>query len=311
MTTATAKGRTSTSPGAIRMKAPTKRRPMKSPYPTWFFIPASVFYVVLFLVPTIASFYFSLTRWTLFSVEFIGFDNFVRFFQEPQLVQGFINTFIYAFLTSGAKVVLGLLLGVFLSSQIIARGFLRSVVFFPVLVSVIGVGILFKVLMDPFDGPINEGLAAVGITGPGWYTDPSLALVSVAIVDVWAGVGLATLIYIAGMVAIPQEYFEASKVDGASAWSTFRHITLPLLRPATVTVVLLSLIGGLRRFDLIWTMTGGGPGFSSDVLASVVYKQYQAGFFGLSTAGNVVLFIVVAAIIFPLSWWLNRKEDER
>ena len=311
MTTATAQGRTSTSPGAISPAGPAKRRPMKSPYPTWFFIPAGVFYVVLFLVPTIASFYFSLTRWTLFTVEFIGFDNFVRFFQEPQLVQGFINTFIYAFLTSGAKVVLGLLLGVFLSSQIIARGFIRSVVFFPVLVSVIGVGILFKVLMDPFDGPINEGLAAIGIDGPGWYTDPSLALVSVAIVDIWAGVGLATLIYIAGMVAIPQEYFEASKVDGASAWSTFRHITLPLLRPATVTVVLLSLIGGLRRFDLIWTMTGGGPGFSSDVLASVVYKQYQAGFFGLSTAGNVVLFVVVAAIIFPLSWWLNRKEDER
>ena len=311
MTTATAPGRTSTSPGAISPAGPVKRRSMKSPYPTWFFIPAGVFYLVLFLIPTIASFYFSLTRWTLFSVEFIGFDNFVRFFQEPQLVQGFINTFIYAFLTSGAKVVLGLLLGVFLSSQIIARGFLRSVVFFPVLVSVIGVGILFKVLMDPFDGPINEGLAAIGIDGPGWYTEPSLALVSVAIVDIWAGVGLATLIYIAGMVAIPQEYFEASKVDGASAWSTFRHITLPLLRPATVTVVLLSLIGGLRRFDLIWTMTGGGPGFSSDVLASVVYKQYQAGFFGLSTAGNVVLFVVVAAIIFPLSWWLNRKEDER
>ena len=127
----------------------------------------------------------------------------------------------------------------------------------------------------------------------------------------WKGVGLATLIYIAGMVAIPQEYFEAAKVDGAGAWNTFRHITLPLLRPATVTVVLLSLIGGLRSFDLIWTMTGGGPGFTSDVLASVVYKQYQAGFFGLSTAGNVVLFVVVAAIIFPLSWWLNRKEDDR
>jgi len=166
------------------------------------------------------------------------------------------------------------------------------------------------VLMDPFDGPINETLAAVGIPGPAWLTDPSIALLSVALVDIWKGVGLATLIYIAGMVAIPQEYFEASKVDGASAWNTFRHVTLPLLRPATITVVLLSLIGGLRSFDLIWAMTGGGPGFTSDVLASVVYKQYQAGFFGLSTAGNVVLFVVVAAIIFPLSWWLNRKGDE-
>jgi raffinose/stachyose/melibiose transport system permease protein len=310
MTTTTAPGRPATGTEPTSPPSHGRRKPMKSPYPTWFFIPAGVFYVVLFLVPTVASFYFSLTRWTLFSVEFIGFDNFVRFFQEPQLVQGFINTFIYAFLTSGAKVVLGLLLGVFLSSQIIGRGFLRATIFFPVLVSTIGVGILFKVLMDPFGGPINESLAAIGIQGPGWLTDPSLALISVALVDIWKGLGLATLIYIAGMVAIPQEYFEASKVDGASAWSTFRHITLPLLRPATVTVVLLSLIGGLRSFDLIWSMTGGGPGFTSDVLASVIYKQYQAGFFGLSTAGNVVLFVVVAAIIFPLSWWLNRKGDE-
>jgi len=312
MTIATAAGRPATEGSEARTPhAPRKRKPMKSPYPTWFFIPAGVFYVVLFLIPTVASFYFALTRWTLFEVEFIGFDNFVRFFQEPQLVTGFVNTFIYAFLTSGAKVVLGLLLGVFLSSQIIARGFLRATIFFPVLVSTIGVGILFKVLMDPFGGPIIESLAAIGIQGPAWLTDPSLALISVALVDIWKGVGLATLIYIAGMVAIPQEYYEAAKVDGAGAWSNFRHITLPLLRPATVTVILLSLIGGLRSFDLIWAMTGGGPGFTSDVLASVIYKQYQAGFFGLSTAGNVVLFVVVAAIIFPLSWWLNRKEEDR
>jgi raffinose/stachyose/melibiose transport system permease protein len=158
---------------------------------------------------------------------------------------------------------------------------------------------------------VNQVLAVFGIPGPGWFTDPSTALLTIAMVDIWKGVGLATLIYIAGMVAIPQEYFEAARVDGAGAWNNFRHITLPLLRPATITVVLLSLIGGLRSFDLIWAMTGGGPGFTSDVLASVIYKQYQAGFFGLSTAGNVVLFVVVAAIIFPLSWWLNRKGDEQ
>ncbi len=279
-------------------------------YPLWFHIPAGVFFLVLFAIPTIASFYFSLTRWTLFDVEFIGFDNFVQFFREPALVQGFTNTFVYAFLTSALKVVLGLLLAVLLTSQIIARGFLRSVVFFPVLVSTIGVGVTFQVLMDPFDGLINQVLGSIGITGPGWLTDPSLALVSVALVDVWKGVGLATLIYIAGIVAIPAEYFEAAKVDGASSFTNFRYIILPLARPATVTVVILSLIGGLRSFDLIWAMTRGGPGFTSDVIASVIYKQYQAGFFGLSTAGNVILFVVVAAIIFPLSWWLNRKDSE-
>lgn len=282
----------------------------RSPYPTWFFLPAGVFYVVLFGVPTVASFYFALTRWDMFDAEFIGLDNFVQFFREPALVKGFVNTFVYAFITSGLKVVLGIALGVLLTSQIVARGYLRSVVFFPVLVSTIGIGITFKVLLDPFDGLVNTVLAWFGVNGPGWLTDPQLALFSVALVDVWKGVGLATLIYIAGIVAIPQEYYEAAKVDGASAWDNFRHITLPLARPATVTVVLLSLIGGLRSFDLIWAMTRGGPGFTSDVIASVIYKQYQAGFYGLSTAGNVILFVVIALIVFPLNRWLNRKEAE-
>ena len=134
---------------------------------------------------------------------------------------------------------------------------------------------------------------------------------SVALVDVWKGVGLATVIYIAGIASIPRDYYEAAIIDGANGSQNFWHITLPLVRPATVTVIILSLIGGLRSFDLIWAMTRGGPGFTSDVIASVIYKQYQAGFYGLSTAGNVVLFIVVAVIILPLSWWLNRKEVER
>jgi raffinose/stachyose/melibiose transport system permease protein len=279
-------------------------------YPLWFYIPAGILFIVLFAVPTFASFYFSLTRWSLFDVEFIGFDNFVTFFTEPMLYQSLVNTFIYGFITSGLKVVLGLALALLLTGSILGRGYLRATIFFPVLVSTIGVGITFKVLMDPFDGLINETLAIFGIQGPAWLTDPSLALYSVALVDVWQGVGIATLIYIAGIVAIPQEYFEAARVDGAGAWKVFRNITLPLVTPATGTVVLLSLIGGLRSFELIWAMTRGGPGFSSDVIASVIYKQYQAGFYGLSTAGNVVLFVIVTAIVVPIFWAINRRQVE-
>jgi raffinose/stachyose/melibiose transport system permease protein len=180
-----------------------------------------------------------------------------------------------------------------------------------VLVSTIGVGITFTILMNPERGLINESLAVIGVDGPGWLTDPKYALLSVALVDVWKGVGLATLIYIAGIVSIPQDYFEAARVDGAGSFASFRHLVLPLARPATVTVVILSLIGGLRSFDLIWAMTRGGPGFTSDVIASVIYKQYQAGFYGLSTAGNVVLFLTVTAVVVPLFWFLNRKEVEQ
>lgn len=283
-------------------------RKMRSMYPSWFYIPAAALYVVLFAVPTFASFYFSLTRWSLFDVQFIGLDNFVQFFQDPQLSLAFTNTVVYAVVTSGAKVILGLALAVLLTSSIIGRGYLRAVSFFPVLVSTIGVGLTFKVLLDPFDGIVNGALSVFGIQGPGWLTDPNLALVSVALVDVWKGLGIATLIYIAGIVAIPQEYFEAARVDGASAWKVFRNITFPLSWPATGTVVILSLIGGLRSFDLIWAMTKGGPGFSSDVIASVIYKQYQAGFYGLSTAGNVVLFVVVTAVMIPLSIFINKRS---
>jgi raffinose/stachyose/melibiose transport system permease protein len=311
MTTETATPGASDTRRSATHGSPAKRkRRRRSPYPGWFYLPAGVLYGLLFLIPTIASLYFALTRWTLSDVEFIGFDNFVQFFQEQALFQGFVNTLIYGFLTSGAKVVLGLLLGVFLSTQIIARSFLRSVVFFPALVSTIGIGITFKALLDPFDGPVNQVMSFLGMVGPGWFTDPNIALVSIALVDIWKGVGIATLIYIAGMAGIPQDYFEAARVDGANGWNNFRHITLPLLRPATGTVILLSLIGGLRSFDLIWATTKGGPGFASDVLGSVIYKQYASGFFGLSTAGNVVLFIVVAALVFPLSAWLNRGEKE-
>ncbi|WP_433060237.1 carbohydrate ABC transporter permease [Dactylosporangium sp. CS-033363] len=283
----------------------------RSPYPYWFYLPAALVYGTLFLVPTFASFWFSLTRWSLFDAQFIGLANFRQFFDEPALVKGFTNTIVYAVVTCGLKVVLGLLLAVLLTSQLSARGYLRSVVFFPVLVSTIGVGLTFTVLMNPEHGLINGALGAVGIDGPGWLTDPRYALLSVALVDVWKGVGLATLIYIAGIVSIPQEYFEAARVDGAGPVQSFRRIVLPLARPATVTVVILSLIGGLRSFDLIWAMTRGGPGFTSDVIASVIYKQYQAGFYGLSTAGNVVLFLVVTALVVPLYWFLSRREVEQ
>ena len=297
--------------GAAPAARPQDSAKAKSAYPNWFYIPAAIIYGVLFLFPTVASLFFSLTRWTLFEAQFIGLDNFVQFFREPFLIKGLVNTLIYGVLTSGLKVVLGMMLALLLTSDIIGRGYLRAVVFFPVLVSTIGVGITFTVLMHPTQGIINETIALFGLKGPGWLSDPNWALFSVAFVDVWTGVGLATVIYIAGVVSIPQDYFEAAKIDGASSWQNFWEITLPLLRPATVTVVTLSLIGGLRSFDLIWAMTKGGPGFTSDVIASVIYKQYQAGFYGLSTAGNVVLFVLVAAIIVPLSIWFNSREIEQ
>ncbi|MFZ1116553.1 MAG: sugar ABC transporter permease, partial [Propionibacteriaceae bacterium] len=173
----------------------TERRGRRGPYPYWFYLPAVIIYAIFFITPTLVSFYFSFTRWDLFSSHWIGVKNYVTFFNEQALIIGLRNTLIYAFVTSSLKVVIGLLLAVLLTSKIIARGYLRSVIFFPVLVSTVGVGLTFTVLMNPEQGLINQALGAVGIPGPGWLTNPSLAIFSIALVDVWKGVGLATVIF--------------------------------------------------------------------------------------------------------------------
>jgi len=278
-------------------------------YPKWFYLPAALVFCVFFMVPTALAFYFSLTRWTLFDATFIGLDNYHTFLNDPMLMSGLRNTIIYAVLTSGLKVIISLPLAMLLTSNIRLKGLFRSIIFFPVLVSTVAVGITFSALMQPSAGLINTALGFFGLPQPDWLGNPSLALYSVALVDVWKGIGIAMVIFMAGILSIPQDYFEAARLEGGT-WVKFRYVIVPLARNATFTVILLSFIGGLRTFDLIWTMTHGGPGFASDVLTSVIYKEYQAGFYGLSTAGNVVLFILVTAIVYPLMRFFNRLEIE-
>ena len=150
--------------------------------------------------------------------------------------------------------------------------------------------------MHPSKGLFNTVLAAIGISGPNWLGDTHLALFSVIAVDVWKGVSISTVIFIAGITSIDSSYYEAASIDGATRWQTIRNIVMPLVRSSTNTIITLSLIGGLRCFDLIWAMTKGGPGFAT------------AGFFGLSTAGNVIMFAVIAIIAFPLQKFLNSRE---
>jgi len=294
-----------------------KQKKIANPYSYALVAPIGIIFTIFFVIPTIVSFFFSMTRWTLFDWEFVGFENFIQYFKEASLAIGFKNTLIYGVVTSGLKVIFGLALALLLTGRLRAKGFLRSVVYFPVLVSTIGVGFTFSILMDPNYGAINKAIVSIGKSigwetyGPGWLVDPNLLpLFSVAFVDVWKGVGIATVLYMAGLASIPQEYYEALAVDGGGAWDKFRNITLPLVQPATSAVVILSFIGGLRSFDLIWAMTNGGPGFLSDVIASINYKQYQAGFYGLATAGNVILLFFVLAIVGPVYWFFNKKEKQ-
>ncbi len=280
----------------------------KKIYSNWFMAPAMVIFTIFFLVPTVISLFFSLTVWNFDSFTFCGLDNYRTFFSDESLYNSIINTLIYAVLTCVLKLVLAFFLAVFLTSRIRTKNFLRSVVFFPNLISTVAVGITFSALMHPTKGLINQVVEALGGNAVDWLGNTDIALYSVILTDVWKGVGVATVIFIAGMQSIDKTFYEAASIDGASAWQRLKSITMPLSRPAMNSVIILSFIGGLRTFDLIWAMTGGGPGYATEVMASTVYKQYAAGYYGLSTAGNVIMFVLIAVLAFPLQKFLLSKE---
>lgn len=280
----------------------------KRRYSNWFMVPAMAVFTVFFLIPIVISLFFSVTVWNFDSFTFCGLDNFKTFFSDESLYSSIINTMIYAILTCVLKLVLAFFLAVFLTSKIKTKNFLRSVVFFPNLISTVAVGITFSALMHPTKGLINQVITSFGGTSVDWLGNTDIALYSVILTDVWKGVGVATVIFIAGMQSIDKTFYEAASIDGASAWQRLKAITVPLSRPAMNSVIILSFIGGLRTFDLIWAMTGGGPGYATEVMASTVYKQYAAGYYGLSTAGNVIMFVLIALMAFPLQKFLLSKE---
>lgn len=280
----------------------------KKMYSTWFLLPAMIVFLIIFIIPTMASFFFSMTVWDFKSWRFTGLDNFMMFFSERSLNIGIKNTLIYAVLTSGIKVILAFFIAVFLTGKIKTKNIQRSIIFFPNLVSTMAIGITFTAMMHPSKGMINRFLSTFIESKINWLGNPDLALFSIIGVDIWKGLSIATVIYVAGIQSIDKTYYEAAEIDGANGRQKLFLITAPLARPAMNSVIILSFIGGLRSFDLIWAMTGGGPGFATDVMASIVYKQYAAGFYGLSTAGNVIMFIMIALLAFPLQKFLLSRE---
>lgn len=277
-------------------------------YPIWYVVPALVIFTVLFIIPMVISVFFSLTVWSFTDFEFVGLQNYRMFFEDKQLMQSLGNTLIYALSTSGSKVILAFFIAVFLTSNIRMRGAMRSVVFFPHLVSNVAIGITFVALMHPTKGLFNEVLTRLCSEKIKFLYAPETALPSVIFTDIWKGLSVSVVIYIAGLQAIDRTYYEAAEIDGANKLQILRNITLPLVRPAMNTIIILSLIGGLKSFDLIKTMTDGGPGYSSTVLALTVYRQFSNGYYGMSTTGNIIMLVMISMISYPLQRYLLSKE---
>ncbi len=282
----------------------------KKLYPTWFAAPGLIIYVIIFVIPTFASFYFSLTKWNLRTAEFIGFENFKTFFTMANTSSALKNTAIYAFATCGLKVVIALLLAQYLcNSRAKNKEYIKVMYYLPSLLGNVAVAMAFESILDK-NGILNQLLVNMGFEAIKFLTDSKYALITCILIDVWKGIGTALIIYISGISAIPKDYYDAAAIDGAGPVRSFFKITIPLLVPTINSVLTLSLIGGLRTYDLMYTLTGGGPGFSTELLGSAIYKLFSRGSYGLATAGYVIMFIVVSVIVFPLNSWVAKREAE-
>ena len=281
----------------------------KRTYPGWIAAPGMLIYIVIFAIPTFASFYFSLTRWDLKTAEFTGLENFITFFSMSNTKSALINTVIYAFSTCTFKVAVGLLLAQYLCSRIRSREYLKTIYFLPTLLGNVAVAVAFESILAK-DGLLNQCLVSMGFEAIKWITDSKYALFSAIVVDIWKGIGVSLVIYVAGISAISRDYFEAAVIDGATPWQSFRKITLPLMVPTINSVLTLSLIAGLRNYELVYSLTGGGPGYSTELLGSAVYKLFSRGSYGLATAGYVIMFVIVSLIVFPINSFVAKREAE-
>lgn len=250
--------------------------------------PMVIGFTVFFLIALGASFVLGFTDWTLLrSPNWIGLENYTRLFTDDRFSTALINTFALAVPNVILRIAFALGLAMVLNMMIAFRAFYRIVFFLPVLTMPVATATIWKWIYDPQFGPINGLLRQFGIDGPAWLLNPGTATVAVVTVMLWSGIGYDMIIFLAGLGAIPRDYYDAAAIDGASGWQQFRDITLPLLTPTTFFLLVIAVISSLQVFDLVYVMTQLD---SSNRLPTLVYYIYEQGF----TNGNMGYAIAMA-----------------
>ncbi|GAA4079521.1 carbohydrate ABC transporter permease [Nonomuraea soli] len=263
-----------------------------------FLLPSLIPLTLFTLVPMAGSLWVSLHEWDLLQpMRWVGLANYVELLGEEETRAAFLHTLYFIAGYLPLVYAGGLGLAMLLNRAMKGRNLFRAVYFLPVITSWVVVALMWKWLLNPASGIVNWALGLLGIDGPGWWTDPTWAMPSIILASAWKDLGFVMIILLAGLQAIPGEYHEAARVDGASAWQRFRSITLPLLSPSTFFVVVISLINGFQVFDQVHVMTGGGPGGATQVAVEQVYKMtFEYGRAGAASALSWLLFAVVLLV---------------
>jgi multiple sugar transport system permease protein len=263
-----------------------------------YLLPTFVGLILFSLGAIIFSVGISFTDWDILQPpHWVGLSNYVRLFTTPLNWQVFGNTLYYTAVIVPLGTALALGLALALNRGLRGIVILRGLYFLPVISSTVAVSLVWSWLYNQQFGLINYLLSLVGIAGPAWLADTRTAMPAVIIMSIWKGLGYNMVIFLAGLQGIPQELYEAAKIDGAGAWAQFRYVTLPLVSPTTFFVVVLSTIAAFQVFDQTYVMTGGGPAYSTTTLALFIYQNaFQWFHMGYAAALSYVLFAAVAVV---------------
>ncbi len=286
----------------------------KKLYPWYFTSGALIIFFLLCFLPGIIGILYSFTDWNNFTdkINFVGFKNYLEIFKgKPEYRMYIWNTVVFTTVTTIMKTVVGLALALLLTQKVIKmKNFHRMIIFSPQVISYLVVGLVFKSMLHPQTGFLNNFLKSIGLDflAKNWLTDLTTVFPTVMSVDTWKGMGYIMVVIIAGLMSISPDYYEAANIDGATFWQKFRLITLPLLKPIIINVTILNVTYGFRVFDMIYSLTNGGPGNATGVINTAVYKEFSKGNYAMGTTLSSILFFILLFLLYFIVKSMENKE---
>ena len=277
----------------------------------FFYIPALLLLIFFIVYPLIRGIDISFTNWNGYSqkYKYVGFRNYEKVFTDRNVLTALINTLIYGIGSTFLQNILGLSYALLLNQKLHGSSIVRTIIYMPVMVSALVMGYIMYFLVQYSGGAINDILILFGKPPVDFLADGTRAVIIITLVNSLQFCGVSMVIYMAGLQNIPSMYYEAAALDGAGGWRKFRHVTMPLLVPAVNSAVVLNLIGGLKLYDVIKALTGGGPGFASHSLSTLItYEYFNAQKAGYSSVVGILTFLLILIISNIAMRYFDKKE---
>jgi raffinose/stachyose/melibiose transport system permease protein len=289
----------------------------KKVYPYWFLIIPVALYCIFFLLPSLMGVVYSFTDWTSRTVDnlqFVGLKNYIDIFtSDKDYISGIGHTLMFTIVSNIVKLVPALFLAIMLQEGLRGKNVYRTILYLPSVLPFVIIGLVFKSVLNYNNGMLNMALDALhlGFLKQKWLSDLGMVWKSIIGVDAWRGIGYVMTIFIAGIGAIPKTYYEAAQIDGANFWQRLRHITLPMLTGSIMINLVFGITYGLKVFDIVYVLTGGGPGHATEVMTTYSYQMYANGQYGMSVAFNTLLLLITAVVGVCIVKYMSRKEVQQ